>query len=365
MVSPRPRQAGREQVLRTLPHLPSEEAREFSRRLADLVVGKDVVVATHGNADLDGVASALLACRFVAAKGAISCCIRVPEGASRGSREVMETLGVSLPECELPAKGVDVLLVVDASNWSQVNGGLEGANAVVLLDHHELGSISSGSSLKYVDPSAPTCVELALETLLAGEVEVPGPLATLSLAAIIDETGNFERASPRTFVVAAALIEMGGDYGAALKSLRRRREEGLDLRLARLKAATRLSISKACGDLIVVTTHVGSYEAETARSMVSLGADVAIVFKEGRASIRVSRTALERGVSASDLAAQLAASLGGEGGGHRGAAALNLPQGMDEEEAAARALRLAVAYISKACRGESVGGGPEKGQGIC
>ena len=300
------------------------------------------------------MASALLVCELARAMGATSCCINAPEGPSKASRDAMERLGVSFPSCP---KGEDVseaAIVVDASNWSQVGerAPLPAYEAVIIIDHHELGSIASTSRLSYVDPSAPTCVELVTEVLAAGGVAVPSQLATLALAAIIDESGAFERSSIRTFMAAAYLLASGGDYGAAVGLLRPQREEGVDLRLARLKAASRISISRACGDLIVVSTHVGSYEAEVARSLLSLGADVAIVAKGTRASIRVSKFALERGVSASDLAAYLAGRLGGEGGGHRGAAALNLPQGLDEEEVSARALRLAVAYLGEKCRGK-------------
>ena len=329
---------------------------DFLQRAIPLIQGKRVVTATHGNADLDALASAMLACELARAKGASSCCINVPEGPSKASRDAMERLGISFPSCINGGEGAEVTIVVDASNWSQVGGpSLPAHGAVIIVDHHEPGSIASTSRLSYVEPGAPTCVELVTEVLAAGEVMVPSSLATLALAAIIDESGAFERSSVRTFMAAAYLLASGGDYGAAVGLVRPQREEGIDVRLARLKAASRLSISRACGDLIVVSTHVGSYEAEVARSLLSLGADVAIVVKGPRASIRVSRFALERGINASDLAAYLAGRLGGEGGGHRGAAALNLPQGLSEEEVSARALRLAVAYLGERCKGKGNG----------
>ncbi len=343
---------GREGDLTVLPEFPSPKAVEFLRHVGPLMSGKRVIVATHGNADLDAVASALLVCELARAQKAASCCVGVPEGPSRASREVMGRLGLSLPECAMGEDGVDTVVIVDASNWSQVGlePALPGQASVAVIDHHEPGSIASSSHLAYVDPAAPTCVELALEVAIAGGVEIHPPLATITLSAIIDESGAFDRTSARTFIAAALLLSSGGDYSAALAAARAQRSEGVDLRLARLKAASRLSISRACGDLIVVVTHVGSYEAEVARSLVSLGADVAIVVKGDRASIRVSRSAVERGVSASDLAAYLAGKLGGEGGGHRGAAALNLYIGQSEEEASVRALNLAVAYLGSKCR---------------
>ncbi|MGC9072056.1 MAG: DHH family phosphoesterase [Acidilobus sp.] len=318
--------------------------------MAYLARGKRVVIATHGNADLDAVASGLLLCETLKANSVSSCCLMIPDGPNKGVRDVVAQLGIDLPICY--SEGYEVVVVVDASNWSQIRCEEECYGRLALLDHHEPGSLSMASSVRYVDTNSPTCTELAVEVMEAAGVRPPSPLATLALTAILDETSLFERSSYRTFLAVVDLLAAGGDYERAVGMLRRSRsDEAADLRIARLKAASRLRISRACADLIVTSTYVGSYEAEVARTLVSLGADVAIAFKENRASIRVSKRALGRGVSASDLASYLASKLGGEGGGHKGAAALNLPTEVDEEKAASRALELTVSYIGRVCGG--------------
>ncbi|MGC9209844.1 MAG: DHH family phosphoesterase [Acidilobus sp.] len=327
---------------------PSQEARRFFSELMDFVRGRKVVVTSHGNADLDAVASGLLLCELIK-NVAVSCCLAIPDGPSKDARRAAAELSIELPLCSV--EGQEVVVVVDAANLSQTvcgSGGCQGRT--VLLDHHEPGSLAVSSSLRYVDPSSPTCVELALEVILAGGLTIPAPLATFALAAMLEETGMFERASFRTFAAAAELLRVGGSYEKAVEIVKRARtEEGVDLRVARLKAAARAKVAKVCGDIVVASTFVGSYEADAARGLVSLGADVVIVVKEGRASIRVSKRAVERGISAAELASYLASRLGGEGGGHRGAAALNVPGGPDEEKVAMRALDLAVQYVRRAC----------------
>ena len=323
---------------------------DFLVHVKQMVSGKALMVVTHGNADLDAVSSGLLTCELLRHLGATSCCVLIPEGPSRDSRKALELLGIDLKLCEDEEK-VDIAVVVDASNESQLGGSL-GVKQYILIDHHEAGSLALKADVKLVDPEAPTCVELVLDVIRAAVFELSPQQATLAMAAMLDETGLFERASARTFEVAAYLLRSGANYEEALALVKRpKAQESLDLRLARLKGASRAKVSRACGDLVVVSTYVGSYEADVARSLVGLGADVAIAFKENRASVRVSRQALERGVSASSIAAYLAERLGGEGGGHRGAAALNLSAQVDEEKEAARAADLVVAYLSDLCRG--------------
>ena len=327
---------------------------DFLRSLAAVVAGKRVAVTSHANADLDGAASAIILCEVVKALGAASCCVEVPEGPSKQASEVLLKLGVQVPECA--GAGADVLAVVDASNavqLGQLADRLKGVEHVVLVDHHSEGTLGSAATLKLVEPGAPSCTELVVGLAASAGVRLGRQQATLAIAAILDETSMLMRAAPATLRRVADLAELGGDYELAYSLVQRRaQEDPLDVRMARLKGASRAEVAKTCNDIVIAVSEVGSYEAEVAKSLISLGADVALVIKDNRVSVRLSKRALERGVDASGLASYLAGKLGGEGGGHRGAAALTIAGKADVP--VKRVLGLAVNFVRSVCEGAEV-----------
>ena len=334
---------------------PGERAgAEFLKALAALVLGKKVAVVSHANADLDGVASAVVLCELLKALGAASCCVDSSEGLNKQASEVMARLGVQLPEC--PSIDADVLAVVDASNavqLGQLASRLQGVASVVLIDHHSEGTLGSAAALKYVKPEAPSCAELVVDLAISAGVNLGRQQATLAIAAILDETSMLMRATPTTLRSVASLAELGGDYELAYSVVQRRaQEDPLDVRMARLKGASRAEVAKTCDDVVIAVSEVGSYEAEVAKSLISLGADVALVVKDNRISVRLSKRAMDRGLDASGLASYLAGRLGGEGGGHKGAAALTITGKADVQ--VKRVLGLAVNFVRSVCEGANV-----------
>ena len=346
------------QDLRGQPSGPGDRAQDragFLRDLAAAASGRRVAVASHANADLDGVASAVVLCEVLRALGAAACCVDVSGGLSRQAGDALSRLGMQLPECD--GGEVEVLAVVDASSMVQLPARARAAGRIVLVDHHSGGSIGPAASPKLVDPEAPSCAELVVDLALTAGVALGPQQLTLAIAAILDETSLLMRASPSTLRQVANLVELGGDYELAYSIVQRRaQEDPLDVRMARLKGASRAEIAKTCNDLVIAVSEVGSYEAEVAKSLVSLGADVAMVVKDKRVSTRLSKRAMDRGVSASDLASYVADRLGGEGGGHRGAAALTITG--EASVQAKKVLGLAVNFVRSACEGA----GLERGQ---
>ncbi|ADL18792.1 hypothetical protein ASAC_0385 [Acidilobus saccharovorans 345-15] len=327
----------------------SPGSQELYEELTKLVKGSGVKVLMHGNADLDAVASALLVCRLLEGVSS-SCCLYSPQGLSKQSRELLTSLSLDIPLCDsLDNQQAGVLITVDASNISQlgVNGdALRGAKLVV-IDHHSPGSLHTMATLLISDESAPSCVEVVLSLAAPGILKLKPTEATLLLTAILEETSFLERASISTFRYIVKLMEMGADYAFAVSFLRQSNDEPIDKRAARLKGLSRAAVSVVCGQLAVAVTHVGSFEAEVARSMISLGADVAAVINDERVSLRVSRRALKLNIRASELAAFIAERLGGEGGGHDGAAALRLKS--PNQTTIDKVLGLAVNFVRQRC----------------
>ncbi len=316
--------------------------------------GSKVIVLVHGNADLDAVGSALAVCRAIEGSSK-RCCVIAPEGISSAARSVLRALSIDIPFCDEARPEHDVVITVDASSVSQLGGAAEllGSSKVIVFDHHERGSLHDRADILIADSQSPTCVEVVLSSLPGSVGRLKGSELTLMIAAILEESGMLERARPSTLRLLADLIERGGDYDLARSLVKGARTvDPIDVRMARLKGVSRVKVGRACGTLLVAVTNVGSYEAEVARSLLSIGADVAIVVNEPRVSIRISRLAESYGINASELASRLASYLGGEGGGHRGAAALRY-SGTDLSLEGL--LSTAINYLNNMCKGGGSG----------
>ena len=98
-------------------------------------------------------------------------------------------------------------------------------------------------------------------------------------------------------------------------------------RIAVLKAASRAEVVRQ-GDWLIACTTVNSFEGSAAMALVDLGADVAFVAgRHGkgdivRISARSSREAARKGLNLAKLLGEVGKAYGGDGGGHRSAAAL-------------------------------------------
>jgi nanoRNase/pAp phosphatase (c-di-AMP/oligoRNAs hydrolase) len=101
-------------------------------------------------------------------------------------------------------------------------------------------------------------------------------------------------------------------------------------KLACIKAAQRMK-RYHINDKILLFSHVSSFEAAAARSLISLGGDIAIVIANRRQETRISfRTSLgfpkETKISlGKDIIPELINKYGGTGGGHDSAAGYNAP----------------------------------------
>ena len=315
------------------------------RKVAEVIksIGKCVII-THRNADPDAIASAVILYRAAETAGCKPC-IHLPEGISSAGKRLLEDLSMSLDgfECSIDyVLGDAAIIIVDSSNSTQIGvkeEDIKSAKTVVLIDHHEAGDLVRHATIALHVPGAPSSTQLSLKVLRAIGGRLTPAEATLALAGIVYDTKRFLRADGDAFAAASILIEWGGDYRKVINILGRgKRAEDMDFseRLARLKAAQRLVIGRFCKEYIVAVTHVGSFESSSARALIDLGADVAVVVaprdEELRVSVRVSRRAVEVGVTAAALASYIAEKLGGKGGGHSEAGMAHITKRMSVDE---------------------------------
>ncbi len=264
----------------------------------------ELVFTTHKQADPDGVACA------VALKEHFGGGRIVVQSLRREGRRMLEGLGVDFEEREeLPeAEGT---IVVDCLSLAQT-GFEKFSRPVGMIDHH----FSKERKADFVFfEERPSCAEM-----VAGMVDLTPLSSRALLAGIISDTRFFRLAVPETFSAAARLAESAGVEEAASLIFA---PSPIDKRLALLKAAKRLKIRMK--EPLFVVSEVGSYEADAARALVRMGADVAVVSSRKGSSHRISVRAREVGLHFGRMMERFAREKGGEGGGHDRAATMNLP----------------------------------------
>lgn len=334
--------------------------------------GRRVAIVTHRNADLDAVGSALLLADALSGV-ASEVCVSIPEGPNKQSKRALEKLRLSYPECSL-VYDYDVVIAVDAANLVQLAEYATlyaRAPSRIAVDHHLEGSVHESATVRLVVPEASSTVEVVVLMLdEEGLTPKDARVATLALAGLVSDSRRFIIAGPLTFRAALRLTEWGGDYKEALELAQPPRDdqgqgEDVSLRLARLKAFSRLRVGRSCHDILVAVTHIGSFESVVARSLVESGADVAVVVTERRdyfrVSVRVSRRSLDLGIMAAQLASYLAGKFGGEGGGHEATAMAQLDRraASTAEELADMIAKSLPGKVSRLCvesRRSAVGG---------
>ena len=137
-------------------------------------------------------------------------------------------------------------------------------------------------------------------------------------------------AKASTFRTLADLMESGGGYSEASKLLTSR-EISKSEKVAKLKGISRAGIYELNKEWLMAITCIGAHESSVLKVLIDSGADLAIAVAkrkgETRVSIRATDTLINRlnaPVSAS-ITKRLGELLGGEGGGHAGAAGAKIP----------------------------------------
>jgi len=214
----------------------------------------------------------------------------------------------------------------------------------VLIDHHPIQEGSPYDQM-VVDTTASSASEIVATIFRDAGVALEPQEAQALLLGIMFDSQHLLIAKDRTLREVVRLLDRGASIDDARLLLRSPPDYGEVI--AKLKSARRLKLYKVAG-WVVVTTTVGSFQSNVARSLVSMGADVAIVSgetgKETRGSLRANQrfweaTKIHLGT---DVAASIAKD-GGSGGGHPTAASFTCS--LPEEKAAESALALVASLL--------------------
>jgi len=301
-------------------------------------------VVCHRNADADAYLSAFALSRLI---GALAPECRVDIVTPGGMTLLTQKLSrrFSHPTVEKSEDEYDLYVAVDVGDEELLNDWkekMQKAKGVrVLVDHHPLRDNAPYDRV-IVDECATSAAEVVFGIYQELGVDIGADTAQALMEAIMFDSSHLAIASPQGLRAVVKLMDAGADVAVARRELRSEPDYGEVL--AKLKGAQRLKIYKS-GDWVVATSTVGSFQAHVARSLVYLGADLAIVGGESEGETRVSLRSTQRFLDGTrirlgtQVAEEMSKRLGGHGGGH--ATAASFSTGVGEEETIGATLKRA------------------------
>lgn len=298
---------------------------------------KRVLLLTHDHADLDAVCSAAIFQKYLM-RQRISSVVGVPSHINEQAQGFCFRERVSFT-VNPDLCGFDVIILFDFNspeqlgklrkNFEQVRKGFCGckisrAPKLFAFDHHvvEKDSLVKGENA-FIDSVAVSTTELLLKLLDKFDNK---QAHFWNCIGIIEDTGHFLVGDSNSFSsFAVSLKKSGKTYSDVLEFTKHHLEDGE--RIAFLKAAQRSEIQKI-GSVVVVTSTVSFFQGAAATKLLGFGADIALVAgqeKEGCVTTLSTRADTEfkdenKFNLMTDLMIPLQKQVGGEVGGHSGAA---------------------------------------------
>ncbi len=293
---------------------------EFFNRLLDY---RNILYLCHRNADPDAISSAF------ALSEAIGGTVGLVDGCNRVASVLIERLSIKVVDKPNPID-YGFVVVVDTSTKAQLND-LE-LTKYCVIDHHTTTALTENAEF-YLHRNSTSTVEIVYNILKAMGAPINRRVGIGMLTGIVTDTGHFKHASADTFRTVAKIIEDSGvEYGEVL-DLMAATPQDISMRIAILKAASRVELDRV-QDMLIASSHVSSFGGSASSMLINIGADIAFVgtAKGGnvRISARAKRDAVSAGVNLGQLMEDISNEYNGTGGGHSGAAGIDVVGDMKE-----------------------------------
>jgi phosphoesterase RecJ-like protein len=315
------------------------------------------LVLSHRNADIDA-----MGCSIAVAAMFPRVTIGAVESVSRGANNLLANYYDRFPvlvdpQVEDETSPWDRILFVDTATPSQVEPYDRFLSSSVVVDHHARnGALAEVNPRYHCEPDSPSCAQIVHRLAVEAGAQVDADSARALVAGILADTERFRIAPNLAVADALAILREGGlELPDVIQSIERPVYDRSHA-IAMLKSAKR-SEHFEIGRFILARSRVGAFEASAARHLVSMGADMAIVTSEEgditSLTGRVGRRALDAGFHLGKFFQELARRIGGDGGGHAGAAGFKAQ--LPAEEVEAESLELAREVLQDL---DSENGGP-------
>ncbi len=338
----------------------SESSVKLQHFFSDLVEScKDsegIVITTHSNADVDGLASAaamyaLLSIKIPSIKH--KCSLVLPT-INKLALKVVKAIEFNkeIIQKEWP-ENIETVIVVDTPDLELTDFPIDqlpnrdfwNLRGLFFFDHHKVENIQvksrdiNTSAIKtFLDPNYPSACEIVVNLF---RLSLGAPLSdfdkdylnlqkvsSLLLLGILTDTGNLNYADNTTFDYVSFLLNSFPDI--KIQDLKKHliTEKSRSERIARLRAAMRVKKLYYIEDWIVAFTHLSSFGASAANGLIKLGASVSFVVSFNKKqknkfhiSSRASKSILiKTPLNLSLLNESIGKRFNGGGGGHKGAA---------------------------------------------
>lgn len=296
------------------------------------------LVLSHRNADIDA-----MGCSIAVAAMFPNVTIGAVESVSKGANNLLANYGDRFqvlvdPSIQDERSPWDRILFVDTATPTQVDPYDRFLSSSIVVDHHAINAALAEVNPRYhCEPNSPSCAQIIHRLALDAGAEVDADAALALVAGILADTERF-RIAPNLAVEDALVIlhEGGLELPDVIQSIERPTYDRSHA-IAMLKSAKR-SEHFEIGRFIFARSRVGAFEASAARHLVHMGADVAIVASEDgdmtSLTGRVGKRAVDAGFHLGEFFQELARRIGGDGGGHAGAAGFKADMPVDEVESA-------------------------------
>ena len=231
--------------------------------------------------------------------------------------------------------GFDLVVALDCPDPARLGGLLDGARGpgatVLNIDHH--GDNRRYGDVNWVDTRAAATGEMVHDLLEATGLPLTADVAVNLYTAIVTDTGSFRysNTTPKTFRVAARLVEAGADPAHVATTVYETRQAGGLRMLGQVLQGIETDPDGSLAWLVIDRAAASSPDLPEAEEFVNYPrsirtAKVAVLFRELPDAVKVSL----RAKGEVDVA-RIAARLGG--GGHPNAAGLIRPGTLTEAKA--------------------------------
>jgi len=216
------------------------------------------------------------------------------------------------------------IVVVDAASPGQVGIVLPEGVPLCILDHHATTDwqLNEGDiNLQWNVRATTQIVSDYLHKFHPSALSTP--VRKMLLAGLITDTGRFKHADLGAFQTSVDLLsDQAIDYAAFLQFVETEITTPSE-RGSLIRGLSRCNSIEA-GPWNLVHTNSGTLEGRLASLILGTGAEVSLVsrFRDGetRLTARAPRSSTELGVHLGNIMQKVAEQIGGEGGGHDGAA---------------------------------------------
>lgn len=289
----------------------------LNKKIKD-ALNDNLLLLVHHHADVDSIGSAI-ALKTVFQDSTICATDGISSHGQNISRITNQDI-MSKP----PKKWDGTVVALDSPNPEHC-GPIPEAKQIIVIDHHSKIEGWPENTEIIHQPERTSTAEIILEVINELKMNINKMCATVLLAAIYTDTGQFRHAKNSTFNSASQLCDFGADPQEIITMLDQ--ERPMNQKTTFLKAAQRMKWSQE-GKWIIATSIVNSFESGSARLLIVLGADIAIVASgekngEMRISTRASNKIVSKGLNLTTILEEISDINGGSAGGHPGAAGYN------------------------------------------